>query len=166
MPARVKSDTDSRKMGIMEIQRMMMHQQQMMQQQYYLQQQQRRAPRQSMRQQQPQPIPQAVPQQISPVLPAMPVEMKPAQLDELIQKLSATPKEQHNQILGEALYPLIQNLCGDHDRAPEEHKAPKITGMLLEMDQADILEFFSNSTKLQEKVNEAIEVLETHTADQ
>eukprot|EP01029_Cantina_marsupialis_P013978 TRINITY_DN3098_c1_g1_i1.p2 TRINITY_DN3098_c1_g1~~TRINITY_DN3098_c1_g1_i1.p2 ORF type:complete len:541 (-),score=149.41 TRINITY_DN3098_c1_g1_i1:131-1753(-) len=177
MPARVmQSHTGPREMMEMQMQnpyfmqQMMMYQQQMMQQQYYhqhQQQQQRRAPRQNMRQQQQQqPMAQAVPQQMAPVVPAMPVEKKPAQHNELIQKLGAAPQEQHNQILGEALYPLVQNLCGDHTRAPEEHKAPKITGMLLEMDQADILEFFSNSTKLQEKVNEAIEVLETHTADQ
>lgn len=48
-----------------------------------------------------------------------------------IQTLSAAPPQQQKQMLGEALYPKIQ--------AQQPELAGKITGMLLEMDNAELL---------------------------
>lgn len=63
---------------------------------------------------------------------------------------NATPTEQ-KQILGETIYPKI------HAAQPE--LAGKITGMLLEMDNAELLVLLEDDAALNAKVNEAITVL-------
>ena len=66
---------------------------------------------------------------------------------------NATPAEQ-KQILGETIYPKI------HAAQPE--LAGKITGMLLEMDNAELLVLLEDDTALDAKVNEAMAVLEDY----
>jgi polyadenylate-binding protein len=65
---------------------------------------------------------------------------------------SAQPQEQ-KQLLGERLYPLIQRMSKPDD------DVGKITGMMLEMDNAELLMMLENEELLQTKVNEAISVL-------
>lgn len=55
-------------------------------------------------------------------------------------------------MLGERLYPLIHAICKDSD-------VGKITGMMLEMDNTDILGMLESADQLQNKVNEAAAVL-------
>jgi len=55
------------------------------------------------------------------------------------------------QMLGENLYPLVVQLEPDH--------AAKVTGMLLEMDQTEVLHLLESSESLKAKVAEAMEVL-------
>ncbi|XP_016543146.1 polyadenylate-binding protein 7 isoform X2 [Capsicum annuum] len=65
--------------------------------------------------------------------------------------LAAAAPEQQKQILGERLYPLVI-----------KHKpklAAKITGMLLEMDNAELLLLLESPESLETKVEEAVEVL-------
>jgi polyadenylate-binding protein len=64
---------------------------------------------------------------------------------------SALPQEQ-KQMLGERLYPLIGRICKDSD-------VGKITGMMLEMDNAELLMMLQDEDLLQAKVNEAANVL-------
>lgn len=64
---------------------------------------------------------------------------------------SALPAEQ-KQMLGERLYPLISRICKEPD-------VGKITGMMLEMDNAELLMMLENEELLQVKVNEASTVL-------
>jgi len=64
---------------------------------------------------------------------------------------SALPAEQ-KQMLGERLYPLISRICKEPD-------VGKITGMMLEMDNAELLMMLENEEVLQIKVNEASTVL-------
>lgn len=68
---------------------------------------------------------------------------------------NATP-EQQKQILGERLFPQVQAL--------QPELAGKITGMLLEMDNSEVLLLLDNQEALVAKVDEAIEVLKQHNA--
>jgi polyadenylate-binding protein len=61
-------------------------------------------------------------------------------------------------MLGEGLYPLVDQL--EHD------SAAKVTGMLLEMDQTEVLHLLESPEALKAKVAEAMEVLRTVAAQQ
>ena len=69
----------------------------------------------------------------------------------LLSILSNAPKEEHRNILGERLYPRIQqhnpNLAG------------KITGMLLELDTAEVINLLSDAPALSAKIEEAVQLL-------
>ncbi|KAJ8486103.1 hypothetical protein OPV22_018588 [Ensete ventricosum] len=65
---------------------------------------------------------------------------------------NATPEHQR-MMLGEGLYPLVEQLERDH--------AAKVTGMLLEMDQTEVLHLLESPDALKAKVAEAMEVLRT-----
>ncbi|KAI3447525.1 hypothetical protein Pfo_004190 [Paulownia fortunei] len=65
--------------------------------------------------------------------------------------LAAAPPEQQKHILGERLYPLV----GHH----QPDLAAKITGMLLEMDNSELLLLLDSPESLAAKVEEAVEVL-------
>uniref|UniRef100_A0A5K0ZH72 PABC domain-containing protein n=8 Tax=Nymphaea colorata TaxID=210225 RepID=A0A5K0ZH72_9MAGN len=54
-------------------------------------------------------------------------------------------------MLGEQLFPLVERIEHDH--------AGKVTGMLLEMDQTEVLHLIESPDALKAKVAEAIEVL-------
>jgi polyadenylate-binding protein len=57
-------------------------------------------------------------------------------------------------MLGERLYPII------HSMHPEW--AGKITGMLLEIDNAELLHMLDSPKSLKAKVDEAVDVLQQH----
>jgi len=82
----------------------------------------------------------------------MPIQTGPVQQENLASKLSSATSQEQKQILGEHLYPLISNLC------KEEHVG-KITGMLLEMDNQELLLVLENPELLRERVSEATNVL-------
>ncbi|GLT47315.1 hypothetical protein SLA2020_210200 [Shorea laevis] len=63
---------------------------------------------------------------------------------------NATPDQQRT-MLGEYLYPLVEQL--------EPEAAAKVTGMLLEMDQPEVLHLLESPEALKAKVAEAMEVL-------
>jgi polyadenylate-binding protein len=56
------------------------------------------------------------------------------------------------QMLGEQLYPLVECLEPDH--------VAKVTGMLLEMDQTEVLHLIESPDALKKKVAEAMQVLQ------
>jgi len=97
-------------------------------------------------QQVPMPPPPPPPQ---PVAAAAPESLTPSAL------ASASPEMQKNMI-GERLYPLI------HNSQPE--LAGKITGMLLEMDNSELLHLLESPEALNAKIQEALQVLEVHNA--
>jgi polyadenylate-binding protein len=70
--------------------------------------------------------------------------------------LAAASPDVQKQMLGERLYPLIN--------AQEPEYAGKITGMLLEMDNTELLHLVEDKASLQSKVQEAMEVLKQHLA--
>jgi len=63
---------------------------------------------------------------------------------------NATPDQQRT-LLGESLYPLVEQL--------ERNQAAKVTGMLLEMDQTEVLHLLESPEALKSKVAEAMDVL-------
>ncbi|EEH05941.1 polyadenylate-binding protein [Histoplasma capsulatum var. duboisii H88] len=71
-----------------------------------------------------------------------------------LQALSAAPPAQQKQMLGEAIYPKIQ--------AQQPELAGKITGMLLEMDNAELLSLVDDDAALRAKVDEAINVYDEY----
>lgn len=70
--------------------------------------------------------------------------------------LAAAPPQEQKQMLGERLYPLI------HEMYPS--LAGKITGMLLEIDNAELLHMLESHEALKSKVDEAVSVLQAHQA--
>nr|CAD7414360.1 unnamed protein product [Timema poppensis] len=72
--------------------------------------------------------------------------------------LAAAPLQEQKQMLGERIFPLIQNMY------PE--LAGKITGMLLEIDNSELLHMLEHHESLKGKVEEAVAVLQAHQAKQ
>eukprot|EP01026_Neomeris_dumetosa_P021947 TRINITY_DN19081_c0_g1_i4.p1 TRINITY_DN19081_c0_g1~~TRINITY_DN19081_c0_g1_i4.p1 ORF type:complete len:662 (-),score=148.38 TRINITY_DN19081_c0_g1_i4:356-2341(-) len=70
--------------------------------------------------------------------------------------LASAPPEQQKQMLGERLFPLVSTL--------QPGLAGKITGMLLEMDNSELLILLESPDQLRSKVAEAIDVLKQHNA--
>jgi len=70
--------------------------------------------------------------------------------------LAAAPPQEQKQMLGERLFPIMQNMY------PE--LAGKITGMLLEIDNSELLHMLESSESLKAKVEEAVAVLQAHQA--
>ncbi|XP_055024956.1 polyadenylate-binding protein 1-like [Misgurnus anguillicaudatus] len=70
--------------------------------------------------------------------------------------LAAAPLKEQKQLLGERLYPLIQ--------AMHPNLAGKITGMLLEIDNSELLHMLESPESLHSKVEEAVAVLQAHQA--
>lgn len=97
------------------------------------------------------PVPQqSVPAQQQPAAASPPAAHEPLTAAALA---SATPDVQKNMI-GERLYPLIHNSQPD--------LAGKITGMLLEMDNSELLHLLESPDALNSKITEALQVLEAH----
>ncbi|XP_051926112.1 polyadenylate-binding protein 1-like [Hippocampus zosterae] len=70
--------------------------------------------------------------------------------------LASAPPLEQKQMLGECLFPLI--------RSTHQHLAGKITGMLLEMDNSELLHMLESPESLTSKVDEAVAVLRAHQA--
>merc|ERR1719396_215919 len=69
----------------------------------------------------------------------------------LAAQLAQASPDQQRIIIGEALYPLVE--------AVEPTAAAKVTGMLLEMDQSEVLHLIEDQGALNAKVGEAMHVL-------
>lgn len=70
--------------------------------------------------------------------------------------LAAAQPQEQKQMLGERLFPLIQRMHSE--------LAGKITGMLLEIDNAELLHMLESQEALKLKVEEAVAVLQAHQA--
>lgn len=72
----------------------------------------------------------------------------------LVEGDTGTPIQEGKgkKMLGEKLYPAVSRL--------EPELAGKITGMLLEMDNTEILTILESETQLRQKVDEAVRVLD------
>ncbi|CAN8270804.1 unnamed protein product [Cochlearia groenlandica] len=74
----------------------------------------------------------------------------------LATSLANASPEQQRTMLGENLYPLVEQL--------EAESAAKVTGMLLEMDQTEVLHLLESPEALKAKVSEAMDVLRSVAA--
>uniref|UniRef100_A0A663ERQ4 PABC domain-containing protein n=1 Tax=Aquila chrysaetos chrysaetos TaxID=223781 RepID=A0A663ERQ4_AQUCH len=70
--------------------------------------------------------------------------------------LAAAPPQEQKQMIGERLYPLIH--------AMHPSLAGKITGMLLEIDNTELLLLLESPDSLHGKIEEAVAVLQAHQA--
>ncbi|KAF3531244.1 hypothetical protein DY000_02041797 [Brassica cretica] len=80
----------------------------------------------------------------------------PLPIGALASNLANTSPEQQRTMLGENLYPLVEKL--------EVESAAKVTGMLLEMDQTEVLHILASPEALEAKVAEAMDVLRSVAA--
>ncbi|KAK4757467.1 hypothetical protein SAY87_018768 [Trapa incisa] len=76
---------------------------------------------------------------------------QPVPIGALASALANATPDQQRTMLGENLYPLVEQL--------EPEAAAKVTGMLLEMDQTEVLHLLESPEALKAKVAEAMEVL-------
>ncbi|GFP92220.1 polyadenylate-binding protein 2 [Phtheirospermum japonicum] len=79
------------------------------------------------------------------------VPQPPIPITALASGLANATPEQQRTLLGENLYPLVDQLEHEH--------AAKVTGMLLEMDQTEVLHLLESPDALKSKVSEAMDVL-------
>ncbi|KAL3532017.1 hypothetical protein ACH5RR_005538 [Cinchona calisaya] len=86
----------------------------------------------------------------------VPIVSGPEGSQMLSSMLAAASPESRKQILGERLFPLVSQLKPD--------LAAKVTGMLLEMDNSELLLLLESPESLAAKVDEAVEVLKLSKA--
>merc|ERR1719145_332704 len=91
----------------------------------------------------PQPQQQQAPQQAAAPQPGGPLNAA---------ALAAAPPAVQKQMIGEKLFPAISKF--------QPELAGKITGMMLEMDNSELLMLLESETQLKGKVDEAMRVLE------
>jgi len=72
--------------------------------------------------------------------------------------LAAAQPQEQKQMLGERLFPMIQCMY--------PQSTGKITGMLLEIDNSELLHMLEHNESLKAKVEEAVAVLQAHQAKQ
>eukprot|EP00262_Sarcandra_glabra_P021881 TRINITY_DN9428_c4_g1_i1.p1 TRINITY_DN9428_c4_g1~~TRINITY_DN9428_c4_g1_i1.p1 ORF type:complete len:651 (-),score=142.15 TRINITY_DN9428_c4_g1_i1:244-2196(-) len=86
-----------------------------------------------------------------PVSPMDAPRPQPVPITTLASALASASPEHQRLMLGEQLYPLVERL--------EQEYAGKVTGMLLEMDQTEVLHLIESPDALKKKVGEAMDVL-------
>ncbi|GMP45329.1 hypothetical protein CsSME_00013889 [Camellia sinensis var. sinensis] len=100
----------------------------------------------------------SVPYDMSGMMPRDAAIGQPMPVPALATALANAPPDQQRTMLGENLYPLVDQLEHEH--------AAKVTGMLLEMDQTEVLHLLESPDALKAKVAEAMEVLRNVVAQQ
>lgn len=92
---------------------------------------------------QQQPAPQAEPQQVGP---------EELSVSDFVKAAASLPDAKRKHVFGERLFPMVAQV--------QPELAPKITGMLLEMEDTEIVELLESQDSLDKKIQEALSVLE------
>lgn len=92
------------------------------------------------------------------VAPEVAVNPQATQMQALASLLASAEPDRQKQILGDNLYQIISNIY------PQQ--AGKLTGMLLQMDNSDLLHLIEDSNALRAEVDKANEVLLQHSGNQ
>jgi len=82
---------------------------------------------------------------------AQPVPAATNAEEDFVKEIANLPEDKRKHVIGERLYPLVQEV--------EPTLAPKITGMILEMDNTEIIELLDSRQALEKKIQEALHVL-------
>lgn len=96
-------------------------------------------------------VPMTVDANGMPISPIDAARFQPVPVNTLTSALASASPENRRLMLGEQLYPLVEQL--------ERDNAGKVTGMLLEMDQNEVLHLMEAPDALKKKVGEAMDVL-------
>ncbi|EPQ66405.1 Bgt-2009 [Blumeria graminis f. sp. tritici] len=97
----------------------------------------------------------ATPQAVRNGMPPQMIGMPQGSPESVLQaQLASVPPQQQKQVLGEALFPKIQVL--------QPELAGKITGMLLEMENQELVNLIEDNTALRAKVEEALTVYDEY----
>ena len=88
--------------------------------------------------------------------PVQPIQQVAAQAVVIPGMLAAALPQEQKQMLGERLFPLIQQMHSE--------LAGKITGMLLEIDNSELLHMLESPESLKAKEAQAVAVLSAHQA--
>eukprot|EP00929_Paragymnodinium_shiwhaense_P081072 TRINITY_DN42349_c0_g1_i1.p1 TRINITY_DN42349_c0_g1~~TRINITY_DN42349_c0_g1_i1.p1 ORF type:complete len:322 (-),score=95.30 TRINITY_DN42349_c0_g1_i1:213-1178(-) len=78
-----------------------------------------------------------------------------------VEELAAASPELQKKLLGEKLYPRVQAILTGRQR----DLLPKVTGMLLEMDNSELLVLLESEEQLRSKVEEAVDLLREEEED-
>merc|ERR1712165_281764 len=118
-----------------------------------------KVPRQMAPMMAPRPGMHAMPPAAAPQVMAQPPQPQPAVFIQGQEPLTASmlaqaPPSEQKQMLGERLFPLIQTWHSE--------LAGKITGMLLEIDNSELVHMLEHQESLKAKVEEAVVVLQAH----
>ncbi|KAL9248795.1 Polyadenylate-binding protein 4-like protein [Drosera capensis] len=84
--------------------------------------------------------------------------VQPVPIGTIASALANASPEKQRMMLGENLYPLVDSI--------EHENAAKVTGMLLEMDQTEVLHLLESPDALKAKVVEAMKVLKNAAQQQ
>ncbi|CAH9078465.1 unnamed protein product [Cuscuta europaea] len=91
------------------------------------------------------------PSGVTPAAAALDVQLPPIHTPTLASTLASASPDHQRMLLGEQLFPLVERL--------EHENVGKVTGMLLEMDQTEVLHLIESPEALKKKVAEAMDVL-------
>jgi len=97
--------------------------------------------------------------QMAPPQPPTAVAGRSNELGELTKALADAKPDDRKRMLGESLYPKVAQLY-----PTETAKVGKLTGMLLEMDDSELVHMLEDPELLKERLREAFAVLQSYTA--
>merc|ERR1711879_432229 len=95
--------------------------------------------------------------QHQPAQPQQPPQNESNSNDLTAEALASAPAAEQKQMLGERIYPLVSEQIG-------ADQSGQVTGMLLEIENTELLMLIDNKEMLKDRIKEACDVLASHQA--